>query len=105
GPEEADDIRRAVECAEHQGNAPVLVQVGGGLVPAPGQVQIRDRGWGEDTEAIQTLRREIDMTVAGKGRGCHEEKMLPPDKLLQIRRDILKDLQSHPPHSRLWNPT
>src|SRR5262249_23666850 len=50
----------ALEAAEHEGEPPVLGDVGGGLALAAGQVEVADAGVAEDAEGVQALGRKVD---------------------------------------------
>lgn len=78
---EAHDPRLLAETAEHQGDAPVLRHVGGGLVAAAGQVQVGDAVGIEQAKTVQTLGREIDVAIIGPGRAGHEVQGLGADEL------------------------
>ena len=67
-PIQAQDPRWAGEGAEHESDAPVVAQVGGGLGAAAGQVKVGDGPFVEDGEGIGVaLGREVDVAAGPLG--------------------------------------
>jgi len=82
---EAKNQRRALEGAEHQGEAAIGDEMRSGFVSAAGEIEIDDGVGIEHAERCHISRREIDATFAG-GRGI-EKDVLPLDELAMFRRN------------------
>ena len=54
-----DDLGDGAEAAEHQGNAAVLTQMGGGLVAAAGYIEVGDGARVKDAEGVHALGRKV----------------------------------------------
>jgi hypothetical protein len=67
-PIQAQDPRWAGQGTEHEGDAPVVAQVGGGLGAAAGQVKVGDGPFVEDGEGIGVALGEM-LTWPASGRG------------------------------------
>lgn len=78
---EAENIRRPVESAEHEGDAAVLFYVGGGFVSAADDVHVCDAGFGEHAEAVEAFGGEVDVAFFSQWSGGHEEHFLVADEV------------------------
>lgn len=76
---EAHDARRALEGVEHDGHAPVLVQVADGLVAGPRQVMVPEGVLVRHPEALAALGRHVDVAPGRERRRCDPEHLLRPD--------------------------
>ena len=79
-PVEPHDLRRTVEGAQHDDDAPVLAQMGDGLRPAADEVEIGDRRGAEDSERVEPLRRQVHVPGRANRRGRDEEDVLRCDE-------------------------
>ena len=87
------DVGRPLEGAEHDGDATVLSQVGGGLGAAAREVEIGDRVLVEHGEgAVEALGGEVDVPVGGEWRGRDEEEVLRLDERAQPSVDRVVQL-------------
>src|SRR5690606_30855978 len=90
---EPEDERCAGEGAEHDGEATVFGEVGGGFVAAAGGVEIADAFRAEDAKGVHALGREI--YAAGGGRARDEEKFLFGDEAPVSGRELGEEFR-HP---------
>src|SRR5580704_297822 len=73
---QAENIRRTLECAEHQNDSPILFQMSDGLHSIAVEINVGDGGWIEDAKCIQPFRRQVYMAGGiQRGRG-HEKDIL-----------------------------
>ena len=77
---QAQNFRRPLKIAEHQDDPAVFFEMGDRLNPATGQVQIGDGRRAKDSQSIEPLRRNVDMTLGIERRRPYEEKRLSFDK-------------------------
>jgi hypothetical protein len=89
---EPQDVGRAVEGAEHDGEPPVGPEVGGGLGAAAGAVEIGDRMLVDDRERVRPARRNVDARAWRRGSG--EEDALPGDEVAMAGVDA-RELLAH----------
>ena len=81
GALQAHDAWWTVEGAEHQRDPAVLTEVGDGFGTRAGEVQIRNRPVVEDPQGVESLRRDVDMSVNCQRCRCDEEEVLTLDPL------------------------
>ena len=90
---EAQDLRRALERAEHDHDASVFAQVRERLGAAPEHVEVRDGlGPGHAQRPDRALRRQVHVTAGGERRGPDEEERLLRDPCAEVLVDDLVDL-------------
>lgn len=95
------DPRRPGEGAEHDDDAPILVQVSDRLDATSGLVEIGDLPLSQHDEFLPVaLRRAVEKAFPVKGSGRDEEDRLAHEPLPQTFVDALENL-AHTPLSRL----
>ena len=72
---EPDDFWCPLQCAKHDDNSPILLEMSDRFDSATGKVQIRYLMVTDDPLCVATFRRTVDVTVGGE-RCCGNEKYL-----------------------------
>src|SRR5581483_6243088 len=87
-PVQSNNIGWPLERAEHQYDSPVLADVCDRLHAASDEIEIRNPLGTQDAKGVQTLWRDIDVTIRCARSRSHKEDVL----LLNEFRNVLVDL-------------